>query len=205
MREQQRIGQELHDELGQELTGLSYLAHGLLLDLEAQGSPHTETATEVARSIPKVLGQIQKIVRGLVPLEIGAEDLEIALDVLASNVAKLTGTACEFSSESCELIRDDDTAIQIYRIAQEAITNAVKHAQAMNIDVTLQAMGDEIRLEVRDDGIGIPSEAAAGAGCGLRSMRYRARAIGGQFSIEKQKCGGTVVACVFPQTLPDDS
>jgi signal transduction histidine kinase len=203
VREQQRIGQELHDELGQELTGLSYLAQGLLLELKAQGSPHVETATEVAHSIPRVLGQIQNIVRGLVPLEIGAEDLEIALDVLTSNVAKLTGTSCEFASGGCESIKDDDTAIQVYRIAQEAITNAVKHAQARNIIVTLQADGEEIRLDVCDDGVGIPFDAAAGIGCGLRCMRYRARAIGGRCNVVERPGGGTTVTCVIPQIPPN--
>jgi signal transduction histidine kinase len=202
VREQQRIGQELHDELGQELTGLSYLARGLLLELQSQGSPHTEIASEVAQSIPKILGQIQNIVRGLVPLEIGAGDLEIALDVLTSNVAKLTGIGCRFISEGCSSIQDDDTAIQIYRIAQEAVTNAVKHAKAKNIAVHLQAGSREVKLEVCDDGIGIPTDAATGTGCGLRCMRYRARAIGGDCHVIPVSTGGTMMTCVIPQELP---
>jgi signal transduction histidine kinase len=203
VREQQRIGQELHDELGQELTGLSYLARGLVLKLQSQDSPHVAAADEVAQSIPKVLGQIQNIVRGLVPLEIGAEDLEIALDVLTSNVAKLTGTTCRFASQGCKSIRNDDTAIQIYRIAQEAITNAVKHSRAKTISVNLDVNGKDIRLVVRDDGIGIEADAATGVGCGLRGMRYRARAIGGRCEVANATGGGTVVTCVIPHEPPN--
>jgi signal transduction histidine kinase len=200
VREQQRIGQELHDGLGQELTGLSYLAQNLRLTLQARGAAESDMAAELARGIPLALGQIQKIVRGLVPLEIGAADLEIALDVLTSNVAKLTGITCRFDSDCCDLINDDDVAIQIYRIAQEAITNAVKHARATTVDVTLEKHGDRIRLEVCDDGAGIQANAEKGAGCGLRSMSYRARAIGGEFDVRQKSCGGTIVVCSIPRT-----
>ena len=126
--------------------------------------------------------------------------------MLTSNVSKLTGITCEFNADGCERINDDDTAIQIYRIAQEAITNAVKHAQASRIDVTLGTSDGEIRLEISDDGVGIQMNAEQGPGCGLRSMNYRARATGGGMSICRRVGGGTtVLRATFSTGSSDES
>lgn len=195
VREQQRIGQELHDGLGQELTGISYLAQNLVMSLRRQASPEVSSAQELARGIQTVVGEIQKIVRGLVPLEIGAADLKPALEVLASNVEKQTGVTCKFETNGKNFIMEDGVAIQVYRIAQEAISNAVKHAEADTICVTLLGTDQEVCLEVSDNGVGIPADAGAGPGCGLRSMRHRARAIDGRFDVRQRPGGGTVVGC----------
>ena len=143
VREQQRIGQELHDGLGQELTGISYLAQSLVVKLNGKEAPEGILADELARGIRDVVGQIQKIVRGLVPFEIGAADLEPALRILASRMARQTGTACHFHSNCAVAMVDSDVAIQIYRIAQEAIANAVKHSHANAVDVTLTTNDDD--------------------------------------------------------------
>lgn len=195
VREQQRIGQELHDGLGQELTGISYLAQNLVMRLKRQASPEVSSAQELARGIQTVVGEIQKIVRGLVPLEIGAADLKPALEVLAANVEKQTGLTCTFETNGQHVIMADGVAIQMYRIAQEAISNAVKHADADAICVTLSGTDQEVCLEVSDNGVGIPSDAETGPGCGLRSMRHRARAIDGRFDVRRRPGGGTVVGC----------
>jgi signal transduction histidine kinase len=195
VREQQRIGQELHDGLGQELTGISYLAQNLVMSLRRQASPEVSSAQELARGIQTVVGEIQNIVRGLVPLEIGAADLKPALEVLASNVEKQTGVTCKFETNGRNVIMEDGVAIQMYRIAQEAVSNAVKHAEADTICVTLLGTDQEVRLEVSDNGVGMPSDAGAGPGCGLRSMRHRARAIDGRLDVRQRPGGGTVVGC----------
>jgi PAS domain S-box-containing protein len=198
--EQQRIGQELHDGVGQELTGLCYLAHSLHQRLEEDGSGEAaETAAELARNVPHVLGQIRKVVKGLIPLEFGAGDLESALEVLVTNVAGQTGISCRFRSSGQPRVCDDDVAIQIYRIAQEAVANAVKHSGARQIVVSLEAEPGQLRLAVQDDGGGIRSDATESTGHGLRTMKYRACVIGGSLEVRPMADGGTLVACVLPQ------
>ena len=196
--EQRRIGQELHDRLGQELTGLGYLAKSLHQGLRNKELPEAETAGDLAQGIPLALGQVQTIVKGLVPLEIGLEDLAIPLQALTANVEERTGISCRFLGNQPVQIADGNTAVQLYRIAQEAVTNAVKHADAQHIVVTLTDRRGQIRLEVRDDGKGVGPGAETASGSGLRIMRYRARAIGGSLDIQPRAGGGTLVACVLP-------
>ena len=112
--EQRRIGQELHDGLGQELTGLSYLAKILHQKLRAKSVSvkEAETAAELAEGIPRVLGQVQAIVKGLVPLEIGAEDLIPALQVLTANVEERTGISCRLENSPDAQVRDNGVGIR---------------------------------------------------------------------------------------------
>ncbi|MFV1966023.1 MAG: PAS domain-containing protein [Pirellulaceae bacterium] len=201
--EQRRIGQELHDGLGQELTGLGYLAQSLSRKLQAKGSVEAEIAADLARYIRLSFGQIKNIVRGLIPLEICADELEFALQTLAANIEQQTGISCRFVSNGNAPLDSDDTAIQIYRIAQEAVANAVKHADAREIVVALTAERDLIRLEVRDDGVGIRADAEEASGYGLRSMKYRARALGGEFEVRRMARGGTLVSCCLSQDSSD--
>lgn len=190
--EQRRIGQELHDGLGQELTGLGYLAQSLLHKLRSKGSAEADIAAELARSIPLSLAQIRNIVRGLIPLEVGADDLESALQTLASNIEQQTNISCRFVSNGRVRLGSDDIALQIYRIAQESIANAVRHARAREIVVTLASEDNRVRLEVRDDGVGIRLESEKASGYGLRTMKYRACALGGEFEV-RRVAGGTRV------------
>lgn len=193
--EKRRIGQEIHDGLGQELTGLGYLATSLHRKLQAAGSKEGKTAAELAKGIPRVLGQVQAIVKGLVPLEIGAEDLLPALQALTANVEERTGISCSFQSSDSVRVRDDNAAVQLYRIAQEAVTNAVKHGQAKHIEVAIRADRGRTILEVRDDGAGITPGAEKAPGSGMHIMRYRARAIGGTLDVKSRAGGGTTVCC----------
>lgn len=196
VKEQQRIGQELHDGLGQELTGISYMAQNLVMRLRQSGSSELQAAEELARGIRAVIGQTQKIVRGLVPLEIDSSDLVPALQHLTLSMSKQTGMECEFEADTeASSGLDEAEAIHIYRIAQEAITNAVKHAQARQVVVSLKQEEEAVCLEVVDDGVGFGMDVGDSMGCGLRSMRYRARAIGGQFEIAERPEGGTRVMC----------
>ena len=199
MQEQRRIGQELHDGLGQELTGLSYLATRLLRRLRSGGFSEAGTAEELAEGIPRVLGQVQGIVKGLVPLEVGAEDLVSALKSLAAGIEERTGISCSFSVDGAVEIRDTNTAVQLYRIVQEAATNAVKHGQAEHIDVAMKADRSRITVEVRDDGVGICRDNERTQGSGMNIMRYRARAIGGTLNIRSKTEDGTLVACSIPR------
>jgi PAS domain S-box-containing protein len=203
-REQRRIGQELHDGLGQELTGLSYLATSLHRKLRAAVFAETETAADLAEGIPRVLSQVQVIVKGLVPLQIGAEDLVPALQALAANIEERTGISCSFRSDGTVKLRDSDVAVQLYRIVQEAVTNAVKHARAKRIDVAVTADRTQMALEVRDDGVGVPPDVEKASGSGMHIMQYRARVIGATLKISRGPRGGTLVTCRLPREKRDD-
>jgi two-component system sensor kinase FixL len=193
----------LHDGLGQELTGLSYLATSLHRKLRSGNFAEADTAAELSAGIPRVLGQVQGIVKGLVPLGVGAEDLVPALQLLATNVEERTGVSCSFESDGPESdgpvkVRDDNVAVQLYRIAQEAVTNAVKHAGATLIAVAIKADRGCITLQVSDDGVGVPPGDETNSGSGMHIMRYRARVIGGTLEIKPATGGGTLVTCSLP-------
>ncbi len=202
--EQQRIGQELHDGPGQELTGLSYLATNLHQKLRAQGIPAAEAAADLATGIPRVLGQLRPIVRGLVPLEIDAGDLQPAIRALLQITEDQSGIAWQFQADAGAVVANDEMAVQIYRIVQEAVVNVVKHSQASMLTVRMEVRDDSLQVAVADDGIGIPGDVKQAAGCGLRVMAYRARAAGGRLDVQPRSGGGTVILCTFPQDANND-
>jgi len=204
--EQRRIGQELHDSLGQEMTGLAYLAGGLRRKLQERGLvEEAQTAAELANGIPQCLNQIRSVVRGLVPLEIGSEDLAPALESLAAGVAEQTGIPCVFENPAPVRVHSDDAAFHLYRIAQEAVNNAVKHASPQHIRVTLQRVGDRVELRVEDDGVGIPRTQERVNGSGLRILNYRANLIGALLRVAPSGNRGTVVTCLLDGEPDDDN
>ncbi len=199
-REQERIGQELHDGLGQELTGLSYLAASLHQRLRDQDLPEAENAAELAAGIPPVLGQLREIVRGLIPLKLNADDLVPALRELVTTIEKQTGVRCRLDADPNVQLADGDAAVQLYRIAQEAITNAVKHARPGEIVVSLKVKNGHTEFAVRDDGVGIATKSTTAVGCGLRVMRHRARVIGGSMNVHSAVANGTSLIFTIPST-----
>ncbi len=203
-RQQQRIGQELHDGVGQELTGLGYLAASLHRKLRATDSPEAESAAELAQAIPNALGQIKAIVKGLIPLEVGARDLVPAIRAMAANIEERTGISCSYESNGSISVQDDNVAVQLYRIAQEAVTNAVKHAQADHIELAMSVDSQTLVLEVRDDGVGIASHADNSSGSGMHIMRHRADVIGGTLTVERRDRGGTLIICSLPWKDPHE-
>lgn len=197
--EQRRMGEELHDELGQELTGLGYLARSLSHRLRPDMPEEAELATELTAGIRRALGRTRAIVRGLLPVEIDADNLIPAVQAMAADIEERFGIRCRASSSGPLSVHDDHTAIQLFRIAQGAANNAVRHGEAKNIVIELKAGDGRVTLQVHDDGIGIQPDADKGTGSGLRIMRYRSRAIGGRFDVQRQAMGGTAVTCVVGQ------
>jgi PAS domain S-box-containing protein len=195
--EQRRIGQELHDGTGQELTGLCMLADNLADALKEAAPDHMPMAQRIARGLRQALGQVRLLSRGLIPVEVDAEGLMAALTELAERISDLHAVHCVFEVAEPVPVDDNYTATQLYRIAQEAITNALKHGQANNVRVSLEARGDYITLRVADDGIGLPHANEPHAGMGLRIMRYRAGQIGAHLTVRSGPTGGTVVACTL--------
>ena len=131
------------------------------------------------------------------PLDIAADSLSPALQTLAANVEDRSGVACRFIGDEPVEFQDDDTAIHMYRIAQEAINNAVKHGDPQDISVTLGTHSDRVSLQVRDDGKGINPDVERVSGSGLRIMRYRARVIGATLDIQSNPGEGTLVVCTL--------
>jgi signal transduction histidine kinase len=130
-------------------------------------------------------------------VEVDAEGLMAALTELTNRISDLHAVNCVFDCVEPVPVEDNYTATQLYRIAQEAITNALKHGQAANLRVSLETRGDYITLKIADDGVGIPDTDEAQEGMGLRIMRYRAGQIGAHFTVRPGPTNGTVVTCTL--------
>lgn len=201
-REQQRIGRELHDSLGQELTGLSYLAKSLAQKLAAAGSPHVETAQLIASETQKALREVRSAVQGLVPVEVDASGFMVALEKLAAQTTAHCGIDCRIECPDPIQVDDNVLATHLFRIVQEAINNAVKHARAREIVVRPESQNGTLCVTVEDDGVGIAEDARHNGGMGLRIMQYRAGVIDATLDVHSTKKGGTAVVCLV-KSHPD--
>jgi len=197
--EQLRIGADLHDGLGQHLTGIACLSAALRERLKTQDLPETKQADEIVRLVNDATVQTRALARGLCPVQLDQCGLPAALEHLAYQFEVVHGVDCQFQSSDEEFDCDHDSALHLYRITQEALNNAVRHGKARRIEVTLDSCPRGRRLVIDDHGEGFdPQQKNAGAGVGLRLMHYRAAMIGGNLSIDSQAQGGTRVECVFP-------
>jgi two-component system, LuxR family, sensor kinase FixL len=203
--ERRRIGHDLHDGLGQQLTGIGLISRSLARRLRKEEHPAAETAEEITELIGEADEQARRLARGLVPVELTTDGLSEALRRLSQHAQRLFSIECtvDVSVESHHHQRDPDVAAHLYRIAQEAVSNAVRHGRASRVAITLTATAERLRLQVRDNGAGIPDAAFHATpgetrGMGLRIMHYRARIIGGSLSVRIGADGGTVVLCSLP-------
>jgi two-component system, LuxR family, sensor kinase FixL len=194
-REQRRLGQDLHDGLGQSMTGIAFLAKVLQQKLRAKDLEEAEAAGTIASLINEALAQTRRLSRGLCPVELDANDIEAALGQLAENLRTLFSVSCELQCEPEIKITDNTVAVHLYRIAQEAATNAIKHGRAKNIGLSLTSNNSRLILKVEDDGSGLPTTGTKGKGMGLRVMHHRARMIGATISLRPSKQGGVTVTC----------
>lgn len=196
--EQRRIGQDLHDDAGQELTGLAMMTERLHEELLRSNSPGAGMASRIVDGLEEVLRRIRDLSRGLIPVEVDAEGLMVALSGLAARTSELHAIECLFVCDEPVQILDNTTATHLYRLSQEAITNSVKHGHSNQITICLAKKGNLISLEIIDDGRGF-STSTSSAGAGLRIMRYRADIIGAKLTIGKAPEHGTRVFCSFTQ------
>jgi PAS domain S-box-containing protein len=205
--EDRRIGHELHDHTQQQLTGLGLLAQSVADRLKAAeekeprlfekaGVPEiTDMAARVAKGISESANHVHLLSRGLVPVEVDAEGLRAALSELASRTSELHDMRCDFQCDERVELADNFVATHLYRIAQEAVNNALKHSRTERIDISLTESNDVITMNVLDNGVGIGDERASGHGMGLRIMAYRAGLIGATLQIKQGEEGGTLVSC----------
>jgi len=193
--EQKRIGQELHDGLGQHLTGIAFLSKVLEQKLSTRSLPESVDASEIVKFVNQAVSKTRHLARGLYPVELEANGLMSALEQLAANTKTLFGIECLFQCAAPVLVHDNIAAINLYRIAQEAVNNAVKHSKAKNIRIELSSQSGKIALTVADDGIGFDAaRVEEGKGMGLHIMGHRARMIGGTLQIRTTLRGGTIIS-----------
>jgi PAS domain S-box-containing protein len=201
-REQQRIGQDLHDGLCQELTGIELMCQVLEQKLATKSKPESKQVGEITQHIRDAISHTRKLAHGLSPVELATNGFMSALYELAMHIQKLFRIECRIECPKPVLIRNNLFATHLYRIVQEAINNAVKHGKAKNIFISLKPAGDRFALTVADDGIGFSNETKKSGGMGLHIMKYRAGVLDAALEVRSNIDGlGTSVICVFRKKL----
>ncbi len=197
-REQRRIGQDLHDGLGQHLTGIAFMAKVHEARLAEKQVDETADAAKIVKLVNEAIHKTRELARGLLPVVSDEHGLMSALQLWAAEVEDLFNVPCRFQCDMPVLIRDDEIATHLYHIAQEAVHNAIKHGQPQNILIRLTADLGRGTLLVEDDGTGIPKTREHAQGMGLHIMNYRASMIGGTLDVRPGRVRGTAVTCTFP-------
>lgn len=202
--EQRRLGQDLHDGLAQDLTVASMVAGELAAQFEERKLPIAPELRQLKERMASALVNARNIAHGLSPLTSSNGDLVAALAVLAKS-STVGETRVELSTRvESDLRLTFESRTHLYRIAQEALQNALKHADACHVEIRLTIRPTKIVLEIIDDGRGIRRDEARGSGFGTNTMRYRASAIGGLLSMRSRPDGGTVVSCLVPHASEAD-
>jgi PAS domain S-box-containing protein len=193
--EQRRIGQELHDGLGQQLTGLGLLATSLL---NKASKPEHELATKLARGLQEAISQVRALSRGLMPVDVDAEGLLNSIESLVKEVRSQSDVSILLAINDRVRILDNSSALHLYRIVQEALNNAIKHARANQIQVSVGIEGTRGSLVIHDNGVGFRQSPDKPSGLGLRIMQHRCGLIDAEFKIESSQDEGTEIKCYFP-------
>ena len=197
-REQRRIGQDLHDGLGQHLTGIAFMSKVQEQKLMEKNLPEAGDAAKIVNLVNQAIHKTRELARGLLPVVSDAEGLMSALEQWAGEVEDLFAVSCRFQCVAPVLIHDDTVATHLYYIAQEAVNNAIKHGHAGEIVIRLASVEHQGTLTIQDNGCGIGNIVPGNKGVGLHLMNYRARMIGGSLEVQRVGSGGTRVSCLFP-------
>jgi len=205
-RERRRLGHDLHDSLCQHLTGVALTAQALQSKLNGKQSGDAIEAGKLVGLIEEGIDLTRSLARGLFSPDLERGGLAVALEGLAHGTQERTGISCEFHHNDEERIAPCDSVVatQLYRIAQEAVANAIKHSRATRIVIELDRAADEIRLNVFDDGVGFQPRDGT-TGLGLKMMRHGADLIGAKFSVATRTPAGTTVSCVLAKKQTDES
>lgn len=196
--EQQRLGRDLHDNLGPHLAAIGYAATFHADDLRARGEAAAVKAEQIRDLVSEAVSLTRDLARGINPVPMPGHGLALALDDLAGTTARVSGLSIAFRESGDPQLENAEASLHFYRIAQEALQNAIRHGMPQKITVILSQSEDAIRLEVVDDGKGMTLPNGARSGMGLHSMRYRANALGAELKIDSNPGGGTVVSCEMP-------
>ncbi|MGH6878976.1 MAG: ATP-binding protein [Rhizomicrobium sp.] len=201
--EQRRIGQDLHDGLGQHLAGTAIAGQVLREKLERRRLQEAADAKKVVELIEEGVSLTRRSAKGLHPVDLNAEGLMLALEEFAATTARLFDVNCRFVCDSPVLIHSATIAEHLFRIAQEATRNAIQHGSARNIVIELNTLEDGHELRIEDDGTGVPPEPPSTGGMGLRIMAHRARMIGASFQVTTPEGGGAEIMCRLPVAIED--
>lgn len=204
-REQQRIGRDLHDSLAPHLTAVGYAAGFLANELRQHDRQEAAKAEQIRQLVGEAVTLTRKLARGLFPVQTDGVGLAISLEELARTTTSLTGISVSFNESGGFQPADPETVMHLHRIAQEALNNAVKHGGAGKVSIILDKSEAVWRLTVADDGKGMAPGLSDPRGMGLLSMRYRARALGGEIKIDSLPGEGTVVSCEIPSRPPQSA
>ncbi len=197
--ERRRIGHELHDGLGQYLAGIAFRAKALEQTLASEATAHATEAKELATLISNAISQTRSLARGLDPIEVETIGLSAALQNLSSETEKFFEITCQFRCTESPLQIEPQTALALYRIAQEAIHNAISHGEARRIEIELTKDSSQLGLRIHDNGVGFEAQTCKQGGMGLRVMQYRARSVGANLMIRSQLNQGTEIRCLVPR------
>ncbi len=193
------LGRELHDGLGQHLTSLSLFSATLQHTLAARALPEASMALRISNLADQAIDLSHAMVQGLYPSVLESGGLTAALEQLAEHTRLVQGVPCTLRADTNVQVPDPLVAINLYRIAQEAIHNAVKHSKASSLQISLTHIHDKQQLSIRDDGVGITRQRVNVAqGIGFHTMRYRAHLISGQFAVKTHSPGGVTISVTYP-------
>jgi PAS domain S-box-containing protein len=197
MMEQQRIGRDLHDDLGQILTGTGFLCESLVKKLGNKGLPETEEARSIFGLINEAKEHTRLLSRGLSPVEIDSGGIVAALERFARNVESIYSVSCTLHCDAGLDINDSMVETQFHYIVLESVTNAIRHGRANHIDIALRKIKGQVHLAIKDDGSGIPPDVDPHKGMGLQIMRYRANAVGASIQVSANRGKGSTVTCIL--------
>ncbi|UCF15158.1 MAG: PAS domain S-box protein, partial [Phycisphaerales bacterium] len=197
-RERKRTGQELHDSIGQQLTGIALMLEALGERLADKSLADEVAYAEKAQErIVRAAEQTRNLAKGLHPIDLDRHGLVSAMRILAANTEQFFGVSCRLTCNEAVVTRDASVTMNLYRIAQEAITNAVRHGHTKSIEIGLASEHGWLTMTVENDGLEFSARAGLDEGMGLRIMRHRAEVINGSLDIRKGPKGGTIVTCVL--------
>jgi len=194
-----KFSQSLHDGLGQQLTGINFLAETLKDKLISESSEHSSAAKKISELMNGTICQSRDLARGLDPVELSKNGLVLATEVLLRNIENTFNVSCVLECDHSVLLGEASEAIHLYRIVQEAINNSIKHGKAKDICLTIKELAEEYVLTIEDDGLGFSNDTLQNEGMGLHIMKYRANAIKAKLEINNRLGGGVMVRCTLPK------
>lgn len=195
-RERLKIGQELHDDLGQHLIGVEVMTKVLKKSLEDKSIEDAAYAGEINTLVKDAIIKTRRLAKGLCPVHLVSNGLKFALDELARSVTDIFGISCTFTCPNPVPVRDNSLATHLYYIAKESVHNAIEHGKATRITIDLNNIDGSVSMNIEDNGTGMDHDRNY-EGLGLRIMNYRAKMIGAALIIEPSRSGGTAVSCIF--------
>lgn len=197
-RERSRIGRDLHDGLGQQLTGMELVCRTLVDSLSRKNIREAETARLLLREIRKAVEQTRALARGLTLVLESPNGLLIALQDLCKQISQIAKVRCSFQCAGIPAVTNHSAAIHLYRIAQEAASNAIRHGECKRLTIKLSRVKQGLKLAISDNGRGFAPNGSRSRGLGLHLMQYRATMMRGSLRVEKRRGKGTRVTCLVP-------